>query len=262
MSLEITSLYARALANDNGGDDDAWKAILELRSIGSREIFETAVEWTRSPNPHVRARGADVLSQIGIGGIGQKHLYPSEAFAEITRMVRAETDSEALRSGIAALGLIGNSLAAPLIASFARNDDVLVRLRVAIALGDFPNETESVTWLLNLMEDADEDVRDWATFGLGVQGNVDTGDIRDALARRLSDSLDTTRLEAIKALAKRKDIRVLAPIEAALRRRPVSCDIVEATCSLLDLTDEPPDWQPEDYLTALADRFAIKPSHL
>lgn len=125
ISPETATLCARALAGD---DDDAWEAIGTLRSIGSKEIFELAVEWTRSSDPHVRARGADILSQIGIGEIGQKHRYPREAFAEVTRMVRAETEHEALEAGIAALGLIGNPLAAPLIAGFAESSDVRIRL--------------------------------------------------------------------------------------------------------------------------------------
>jgi hypothetical protein len=48
------------------------------------------------------------------------------------------------------------------------SDPVQIRFSVACALGSFPNDPLSVRTLLAMMEDADGDVRDWATFGVGV----------------------------------------------------------------------------------------------
>jgi HEAT repeat protein len=56
--------------------------------------------------------------------------------------------------------------------------------------------------LAKLTADEDEEVRDWATFGLGVLGDIDTVEIREALAARLSDANDDAREEAVVGLAK------------------------------------------------------------
>lgn len=37
------------------------------------------------------------------------------------------------------------------------------------------------------MDDTDDDVRDWAAFGLGVLGDQDSVEIREALYRKLND---------------------------------------------------------------------------
>ena len=53
---------------------------------------------------------------------------------------------------------------------------------MAFALGCFPNDPLSAETLLRLTQDTDEDVRDWATFGLGVLGNTDSDEIREVLS--------------------------------------------------------------------------------
>jgi len=63
------------------------------------------------------------------------------------------------------------------------------------------------------MEDENEVVRDWATFALGsgdlMEGGVwhlpDSPEIRAALRRRVGDTYEEARREAIWGLAKRKD---------------------------------------------------------
>src|SRR5262249_24072368 len=68
---------------------------------------------------------------------------------------------------------------------------------------------------IELSEDEDEDVRDWATFGLGTQIDLDTPQIREALAMRLDDSGEAQG-EAMVGLARRKEERVLKPLLEAL----------------------------------------------
>jgi HEAT repeat protein len=67
-----------------------------------------------------------------------------------------------------------------------------------------------------LAADEDSDVRDWATFGLAQQITLDTPAIREVLARRLTDSDDDTRAEAIVGLAERGDERAVAPLVAMI----------------------------------------------
>ncbi len=55
------------------------------------------------------------------------------------------------------------------------------------------------------MEDVDDEVRNWATFGLGTQSVEDSPQIREALRNRLTDTFSDVRDEATWGLALRKD---------------------------------------------------------
>lgn len=65
--------------------------------------------------------------------------------------------------------------------------------------------------LVELSADPDRDVRNWATFGLGLV-NADSGTIRDELMARVCELDDEISGEAIVGLAKRGDIRVVQPL--------------------------------------------------
>ena len=66
------------------------------------------------------------------------------------------------------------------------------------------------------MVDEDNDVRDWATFGIGQLLDDDSFEIRSALVQRLDDFDIDTRWEAIVGLARRHDRRAVEPLRQAL----------------------------------------------
>ncbi len=72
-----------------------------------------------------------------------------------------------------------------------------------------------------LTSDEDADVRDWATFGLGTQINVDGTEVRQCLLARLDDPDEDTRSEAIAGLARRHVKEVVQHIRHALRTNVV-----------------------------------------
>lgn len=65
--------------------------------------------------------------------------------------------------------------------------------------------------LIAWSRDEDAAVRDWATFTLGTQLDVDSRDVRQALRDRLDDANFDTRCEAFVGLARRLDERAVAP---------------------------------------------------
>ena len=254
ISLSIDDLFARTLAGDY--DDDApWEAVDALRRIGSREVFDRATEWCASTNPLARARGCDVLAQLGCTVEHPAKMFADESFSLVSRMVGQETELRPLRSAIYALGHLDRSAAVPLILSFRSHSDAGVRYAAAFALGCYPDDAGSVQGLLALMEDADANVRDWATFGLGVQGNADSPEIREALLRRLSDEDDETREEAMAGLAKRRDISIIPAVIAELDEPPANLPVLDAAASLLDIEEDLDDWDEGKYAAALRHRF-------
>jgi HEAT repeat protein len=178
-TADISELFAETLVGDY--DDEApWKAVHALRRIGSREIFELASEWCTSLDTLKRTRGVDVLAQLGKTADHPSNNFPEEAYSIVVGLLGSEQDVRALNSEITALGHLENPLAIPLINQYRTNKSEDIRFSVAFALGSFPDDPRSIDSLLLLMEDADEDVRDWATFGLGTLGSSDSPEIREA----------------------------------------------------------------------------------
>lgn len=77
-------------------------------------------------------------------------------------------------------------------------------------------------------------IRDWATFGVGSILDIDSAEIRDALARRLSDTGADTSGEAMVGLARRNDPRCFEVIDRALAAEDVGNLVVEAAAELGD----------------------------
>lgn len=258
---DTDELFARTL--EGGYEDDApWDAVGALRRIGTRQVFDKAAEWAGSPEPLVRARGIDVLAQLGKTVERPANSFPAESYDAVARALRQEREFQPLNSAIAALGHLDDARAVPLLAAFHSDPRAEVRLNVACALGSFPNDALSVETLLIMMEDADEDVRDWATFGLGVLGDEDSAEVRDSLYRRLNDSNADVREEALVGLAKRHDIRILETLIDALGQPMITDRVVEAAYTLLKMDADRKDWSRQDYVNALRQRFGKSPATL
>lgn len=111
--------------------------------------------------------------------------------------------------------------------------------------------------LLRLTEDPDENVRDWATFGLGVLGDADSEAIREALVRRLVDADENVREEAMVGLGKRRDPCVLSILVTGLEQSKASDRAIESACLMLGMESERESWTGSDYAAALRDRFSL-----
>jgi HEAT repeat protein len=175
----------------------------------------------------------------------------------ISDLVSRETEPQPLAAGIAALGHLDNPAAVPLIANLSSHSSADVRYDVAFALGCLPDDPLSAETLLRLTQDADEDVRDWATFGLDVLGNIDSDEIRDALVRRVNDSDEDVREEAMVGLGKRKDQRVLSTLVFALDQPETTVRVLETAYLMLGMDNERKGWKSADYAAALRERFSL-----
>jgi HEAT repeat protein len=116
--------------------------------------------------------------------------------------------------------------------------------------------------LIALTGDTDDDVRNWAVFGLGNLGDGDSVEIRNALFSRLDDSNKNIREEAMVGLARRKDQRVLPALIAALSQAgfidpEVTMLTIEAANAMLDMENERSDRTGAEYISALKERFSL-----
>ena len=103
--------------------------------------------------------------------------------------------------------------------------------------------------------DSCSDVRDWAVFGLGVQGDCDPPEIRETLLRCLNDTDEDVHEEAAVGLGKRSDQRLIPQLRAMLDQGEITGRMAEAATGLLELDEAPPEWTPADYRAALSAKF-------
>lgn len=261
---QLHELFQQTLQGDYE-DEAPWDAVSKIRSNGSREVFSIAAEWLKDDNGLKRARAAAILAQLRLPSQvptdKPEWLFRDEAYPLIVEMLSKENDPMALDSGIAALGHLYNPAAIPIIASYSAHSDENVRFSVACALGHFPNNPEAVSNLLILTHDDDSDVRDWAVFGLGVQGDADSPEIRDALVERIADGDEDVREEALVGLSKRRDLRALPVLRSLLDAPELKVRVAEAASAMLGLPSDPEDWEADDYKRALDETFGDNPQN-
>jgi HEAT repeat protein len=242
-SEKIEKLFAQTLVGDYESEE-AWAAVGALRTDGSREIFEYAANWCHADEALKRARAADILCQLQRPRVpdlpdNPERIFRDESFEIVTRMLENEGNPMVLDSAISALGHLAKPKALPSILRYQNHPDQNVRFAVAFALGCFPNEPPSIAGLLKLTTDSSSDVRDWAVFGLGVQGDADSPEIRESLFRCLNDPDEDVREEAAIGLGKRHDQRLLPRLRAMLDEPGLKVRVADAATALLELDEVP-----------------------
>ena len=133
---DIDELFAQTLKGDYD-DDKPWNAVHALRRIGTRQVFDKAVERMESAEPLERARGLDVIAQLGKTAEHPSNRFPQESYDAVVKAVQQERELQPLNSAISALGHIDDPRAVPLIAAFHSHPSDEVRFTVACALGCF-----------------------------------------------------------------------------------------------------------------------------
>ena len=222
--------HAVALSRKDPESDERWQVVYELLRRGDVETFDAARNWCNSDDVAARELAADLLGQLGaIKQEKGRQFFPFTDRA-IPMLEKLMDDPEPRVIASAATSVAKNFVYGPIITrpSLATHPSAAVRLAVAQSLSSDANSKAAIELLIKLSDDEDDDVRDWATLGLGVQSRVDAPEIREALFRRLDDRHFETRSEALVGLARRKDARVIPHISKALNGESVGELAIEA----------------------------------
>jgi HEAT repeat protein len=201
----VDELFAVVVSEQD--DDARWTAIQELHALGTREVFERAVQLCSSENAAERVAGADIL--------GQLNTFADDAMRTLVSMLD-DADAKVIESAIHALGQQQNALTIDALARAAQHEASNVRWAVATALEDLIADERAERVLLALMRDGDTSVRDRATFAVGSLSDHDTPRIRAALFERLRDADAAVANEAALGLARRRDARAIPYIAVAI----------------------------------------------
>lgn len=216
LSDDLSALIDDALGAD---PEVAAEAIMTLERRGDRETFEAMRALLADPDAKRRAFAADVLGQLATGDDDDETPrdagLPDACFTALAERLATEDDPAVLAALGIAFGHRRDPRAVALMLPHASHPDERVRYGAVMALmgHDAP---EALDGLMALSIDSDAEVRNWATFALGTQTEVDTPALRAALVARLDDSDPHTRGEAYVGLAERGDETAVPAIAKAL----------------------------------------------
>ena len=231
----LEALVDDALSIDDWEDDDRyWQIVASLQSRGDDDTFAEAVSLSHSATSAERRLGAHVLGQFGIR---VDHPKRDTALPVLIDMAATNADDEVVSAVVTALGQLHDANGLQAVLRHATHSSARVRLHVAMAVPDLagsPAHDDAVAALLRLSDDVDGAVRDWATFGLGTQMDVDNLDVRTALTARIADDDAVTSGEAIVGLARRRDARVLPHVLERLRSLALADYLIDAAAELGD----------------------------
>jgi hypothetical protein len=225
MDYSIKSLVGMAL--QEWGSERSWDAITKLQMRGSPDTLSLALGMAKSRNCRKRALGLYIASQLRCCKKGVPFESNEYALEDTQNMLLAglrDTSNDVLCAAISGFGHRPYPLALPQLIKFASHVDQQIRFEVAFALGHY-SEPESIDTLLHLAQDEVDNVRDWATFGIGSMQEADNQLIRDVLWANLNDKNEDVRGEALIGLATRKDERVI----------PVLLNFLDTNCRVFEL---------------------------
>lgn len=207
-------------------EERAWDAVRALHWRGGLDVLERAKQLTESECRRERRLGADLLGQLGV----PERAYPDQCRSILRGMLTDDETAEVLRAVLVAVMHQNDMEAIPLVVGLSTHPDSEVRHGVVLALSIHNGHevAQAIETLIQLSNDSCEHVRDWAVFALGTLIEIDTKQIRDALADRLSDPDFDTRGEALVGLAQRKDVRVIAALKLELESDCIGCLAIEA----------------------------------
>lgn len=189
-------------AYETQNEEEYWRLIATLHGRGTKTEFLLARGLTGSADPIRREIGADILGQLGWA----EQSFQDESVSLLIELLSDPTD-DVIASAAFALGHRNSPEAVQALKKHLKHPNPRVRQGVAFGLSCLDDKS-AVEGLIVLSEDRDYDVRNWATFGLGSQCDIDTADLREALKIRTEDREPEIRGEALIGLAKRKDSHV------------------------------------------------------
>ena len=229
-SSSFSHLTTKTLIRRNLSEPDnekAWRYVIPLHFRGTQEVFDSAIQLTKSKKVVERELGVNILSQLGI----PERAFPLQTIHYLLSFMKKEKSPTVLSAvGIAFGHLIDSDdhRVVREIVFLANHKSAQVRFSVVQALRGQEHPL-AIKTLIKLSKDESKEVRDWATFGLGSQIDLNTPAIRRALRSRLNEKDDEIRGEALLGLAKRRVPGIISNIIKELQmRKPIVYLMLEA----------------------------------
>ncbi len=208
----VAELVGRALAAAQvaaGTDDWAeYRRLVRQAAADGPAALPVGLELIGSGEPAERRTGCDLLGDAA----DQNEEIRTETATALVALAERETAGEVLRSLVHAIERTYDQRAVPVLVRFAGHPDAEIRQAVACSFAGLVTgrpDAPEIRALITLTRDEEPEVRNWATFTLGFQAEVDSPAIRAALWERVTDGHPDAREEGIRGLARRRDPRAV-----------------------------------------------------
>lgn len=223
--VETLIAYADGVPRDDDVLFDRTDALVRLNPPMALEIGQALLS-TANPDRReiaVKLIGAAALIDATLRDVALPSLRPILSDARVGP----------LSAAIVELGHLDDTRSRDEILAHAGHADSAVRHAVAFALPSVGLNEAALTVLRELMLDDDDDVRDWATFGLAALSGADDEATLNALFDCVEDDVYEIRTEAIVGLARRQDERVRPSLMRELAD-PHHADSLDEAVDFLD----------------------------
>ncbi|GAA0904722.1 HEAT repeat domain-containing protein [Virgisporangium aurantiacum] len=194
----------------------ATTALVALQARPTREVLDRACDLCRSANADERRLGVLVLAELhdlaDVAAAGPA--FVEESMEVLLALAATEPNTDVLAEVARAFGYRHDPRAVEPLLAWRGHPDDSVRFYVACSLPCCrarDNEQRVVDALIELSDDEDGAVRDYALFGLR-ELEVDSAQVRDAMLRRVRDPDVSVAGEALVGLARLGDERAIAPL--------------------------------------------------
>jgi HEAT repeat protein len=190
----VAELVREALSAQAAGDDNRrWDIISHLHRYGGERALRIAARLCRSQVGSHRVLGADILGQLGatLDRPASQGPYRQAAVATLLAIVESEDQTDVLVAVGVAFGHLQDERCIAPLARLRTHPDPEVRHAVVMGLLG-SSQSAAVDTLVELSDDPNAHVRDWATFGLARQTDTDSEQVRSALVASMSGRLRWT----------------------------------------------------------------------
>ena len=199
---------ALSLDDDFGLDSGAESYLLRLRP---EEQLPLALSCSTHARADMRLLASRLLSQASYNWPELRE----PACKRLREILATETDPAVLGEAAGAAGKWGDEASLQLLVSLKAHTEFVVKWGLVHGFSGIETK-EAKLHLIELAQDDDDDIRDWAVFGLGSLTQLDFPELREALVAALDDGFHMVRFEATAGLIERKDPRAVPALKALL----------------------------------------------
>lgn len=192
-----------------------WENVGELRKRPNNEVYNKAFKLANAKSEKEKIIGIYVLAQLGFDPRFQQN-KTVDLYFKLLENEKSPKVISAILSSISHNNEKLNENQISKLIEYKTHKFADVRFELTHAISCLEND-DAIKTLIELSNDKNSDIRNWATFGIGTQLEIDTEIIRNALWNRVNDSDYETKSEAIVGLANRMDKRIKEVIISELK---------------------------------------------